>query len=69
MLGVGVVSCEPDSVVWNDDTFLFGGRGLTPFKIEDVVRDIIPLDATVLRVVELLVDSAWLIIELSAGSP
>ena len=69
MLGVGVISCDPDSIVGDDDAFLFGGGGLTPFKVEDVVCDVIPLDSTVLRVIELLVDSAWLIIELSAGSP
>lgn len=69
MLRVGVVSCEPDSIIWDNDSLVFCRLRLAPFEVEYVVRDVVPLDSTVLRVVELLVDPAWLIIELGTGGP
>jgi len=67
-LVVGIAS-HPNSIVRNFIAVLNGDIALTPFKIEDIVGDVVPVFANVLRVVNLFVDAARLVIELSAGCP
>jgi hypothetical protein len=66
---VRIVAGDPDSVVGNRDALLFGVGALSPLEVEDVIRDVDPLSSDILRVVELLVNSAWLISELSTSRP
>ena len=68
LLVVGVAG-HPDAVVRDIEAVLDGGSALSPLEVKDVVGDVVPVLASVLRIVELFVDSAGLVLELSAGRP
>ena len=68
LLVVGVAS-HPDTVVGNVVSVLDGCGALSPLEVKHVVGHVIPVLANVLRVVELFVDSAWLVYELGARRP
>ena len=69
MLGVSVVSGNENTLVRDADAVLGGeGRG-SPLEIKDIVSDVVPFFTDILGVVQLLVDSAWFVHELSTGSP
>jgi len=68
LLVVGITG-DPDAVVGDYDLVLNGHGGLSPLEVEDVVRAIVPVGANVFCVVELLVDAAGLVDELSTGGP
>ena len=68
LLVVGVTG-RPDAVVGDIVAVLDGGSALSPLEVEDVVGHVVPVLASVLRIVELFVDSARLVHELSAGRP
>lgn len=69
MLGVAAIAGDEDSAVRNIDARLGSQLGLAPLEVEDVVGNVVPLFADILGVVELLVDAAGLVGELSAGGP
>jgi len=63
------VAGHPDALIRNDNSLSDSNGGLSPLEVEDVVRDISPVLTEVLTVVELLVDTAGLVYELSACGP
>jgi len=63
------VTGNPDSVVRYGDAVLLCLWALTPLKIKYVICNINPFSADVLRVVKFFKNSAWLVDELSTGSP
>lgn len=69
MLLVRGVAGHPDALIRNDNSLSDSKWRLSPFEVEDVVRDISPILAEVLTVVKLLVDTAGLVHELGAGGP
>ena len=69
MVPVGGVASHPDAVVGDSDTISNGGFTLTPLEIKDIVGHIIPVLTHIFGVVEFLVDTARLVLELGARSP
>ena len=69
MLSVGVITSEPDPVVWDLHRVVLGHLRLPPFEIEDVVCDVVPFLACVFRVVKLFENPARFILKLSTGGP
>lgn len=63
------IASNPDSFVGDNDALSLCGSGLTPLEVEDIVGHVVPVLSEILRVVELLVDTARFVNELSAGSP
>ena len=63
------VAGHPDAVIRDIHALGLSNWRLTPLEIEYVVGHVVPGLAKILRVVELLVDAAGLILELSARSP
>ena len=69
MFGIGSVASHPNAIIRDANSIVPRNFALAPFKVKDVVGDIGPVLAHIFRVVQLLVDSAGLIDELSAGCP
>ena len=63
------VASYPDAIIWNTDSIVPRNFALAPFKVEDIVGDITPVLSHIFGVIELLVNAAGLIDELSTGGP
>ena len=63
MLRIRGVTSYPDPIIRNTDSVVSCNFTLTPLKVKDVVRHVVPVLTDVLRVVELLVDAAGLVRE------
>ena len=69
MLLVCGVAGHPDALIRNDNSLSDSNGGLSPLEVKDVVCYISPVLAEIFTVVELLVDAAGFVSELSACSP
>ena len=73
MVLIAGVARDEDTIVRDgssdDVDVIFSNAALPPLEVEDVVGNIGPVLANVLRVVELLVDAARFVQELCAGRP
>ena len=69
MLFVCGIASDPDTIIRNQESVFDGDWGLAPFKIEDVVGDVGPVLSHIFSVVQLLVNAAGLVLELSTGGP
>jgi len=69
MLFVVCITGQPDTIVRDLDLVLNSSGRLSPLEVEDVVRHVVPVLTDIFGVVELLVDAAGLVVELSASGP
>ena len=69
MLGVSIVTSEPDSIVRDLNGVVLSHLRLAPLEIEDIVCDVVPLFACVFCVVKLFENPAGFILKLSTGGP
>ena len=65
------VAGDPDAVIGNNNSLLYGIGRLTPFEVKDVVRHISPVLSDIFCVVEFFVDAARFIdvFKLSTSRP
>ena len=69
MLSIRGVACHPDAIIRNTDSVVPRNLALAPLKVKDIVGDITPVLSHIFGIVELLINAAGLIEELSASCP
>ena len=69
MFFVVSITGNPDTIVRDRKLVLDGSGRLSPLEVEDVVGHVVPVLADIFSVVELLVNTAGFVLELSAGGP
>jgi len=70
LVALGIrATCNKDTIIRNLNTFPLSILCLTPFEVEDVVVDEVPLFTKILSDVQFFIYLAWLVLELFATGP